>query len=89
MAISSDVIFADKDRNREEIHKIWETCFGDEAELVDFYLDKRMTEDNMLLICQDGHAVSMASFLDINVRSMYIQWQRSRNTVAEVMQGKS
>ena len=40
VAISSDVIFADKDRNREEIHKIWETCFGDEAELVDFYLDK-------------------------------------------------
>lgn len=68
VAISSDVICADKDRNREEIHKIWETCFGDEAELVDFYLDKRMTEDNMLLICQDGHAVSMASFLDINVR---------------------
>mgnify|MGYP002238147278 CR=1 FL=1 len=26
VAISSDVIFADKDRNREEIHKIWETC---------------------------------------------------------------
>ena len=68
VAISSDVIFADKDRNREEIHKIWETCFGDEAELVDFYLDKRMTEDNMLLICQDGHAVSMASFLDMNIR---------------------
>ena len=68
VAISSDVIFADKERNREEIHKIWETCFGDEAELVDFYMDKRMTEDNMLLICQDGHAVSMASFLDINVR---------------------
>ena len=22
----------------------------------------------MLLICQDGHAVSMASFLDINIR---------------------
>ena len=68
VAVSSDVIFADKERNREEIHKIWETCFGDEAELVDFYLDKRMTEDNMLLICQDGHAVSMASFLDINIR---------------------
>ena len=68
VAISSDVIFADKDRNREEIHKIWETCFGDEAELVDFYLDKRMTEDNMLIISQDGHAVSMASFLDINIR---------------------
>ena len=68
VAISSDVIFADKERNREEIHKIWETCFGDEAELVDFYLDKRMTEDNMLLICQDGHAVSMASFLDMNIR---------------------
>ena len=68
VAVSSDVIFADKDRNREEIHKIWETCFGDEAELVDFYLDKRMTEDNMLIICQDGHAVSMASFLDMNIR---------------------
>ena len=68
VAVSSDVIFADKERNREEIHKIWETCFGDEAELVDFYLDKRMTEDNMLLICQDGHAVSMASFLDMNIR---------------------
>lgn len=68
VAVSSDVIFADKERNREEIHKIWETCFGDEAELVDFYLDKRMTEDNMLIICQDRHAVSMASFLDMNIR---------------------
>ena len=68
VAISSDVIFSDKERNREEINKIWETCVGDDAELVDFYLDKRMTEDNMLLICQDGHAVSMASFLDMNIR---------------------
>ena len=51
----------------------------------------------MLLICQDGHAVSMASFLDINVRdgesgsqpNMFMQWRHFQNTVAEVMQGKS
>ncbi len=68
MAVSSDVILQIRTETGKKSTKYGRPVFGDEAELVDFYLDKRMTEDNMLLICQDGHAVSMASFLDINVR---------------------
>ena len=68
-AVTSSVIFADRQLDRESIHKIWETCFCDGAELVDFYIDNRMEEENMLLVKEDGKAVSMASFLDIAIKS--------------------
>lgn len=68
VAIFGDITFADKSRDRFDIHNIWETCFGDDPELVDFYMDHRMTEENMLVIREEGRAVSMASFLDISVR---------------------
>lgn len=65
IAQRSDVVFADRERDGEQIKKIWETCFGDEEDYIQFYLDARMTEDNMLVIYEDGKAVSMASFLPV------------------------
>ncbi len=63
VACESEVVYADRERDGEQIRKIWETCFGDEEDYIYFYLDHRMTEDNMLVVYEDGKAVSMASFL--------------------------
>lgn len=63
VAEESPVVYADRGRDGEQIKKIWQTCFGDEEEYITYYLDHRMTEDNMLVIYRDGKAVSMASFL--------------------------
>lgn len=65
VAMESDVIYADCDRDADGIAQIWKTCFGDEEEYIDFYLENRMTEDNMFIICENGRAVSMASFLPV------------------------
>ena len=62
-AMESEVVCADSVQDGEQILKIWQTCFGDEETYIRFYLEHRMTEDNMLVIYQDGRAVSMASFL--------------------------
>lgn len=63
VAEESPVVYADRERDGEQIKKIWRTCFGDEEEYITYFLDHRMTEDNMLVIYRDGKAVSMASFL--------------------------
>lgn len=63
VACESGVVYADREKDGEQIRNIWETCFGDEEDYICFYLDHRMTEDNMLVIYEDGKAVSMASFL--------------------------
>lgn len=68
VAVSSEVTFADKENDRAQIKQIWQTCFGDDAEIIDFYMENRMTEDNMLTIREDGKIVSMASFLDASIR---------------------
>lgn len=65
VAAESDVVYADRDKDGEQIKQIWKSCFGDEEEFIEFYLDNRMTEDNMLVIHVDGRAVSMASFLPV------------------------
>ncbi len=65
VAIQSDIVYANRDREGEQIEKIWETCFGDEKEYIRFYMEHRMTEENMLVIHEDGKAVSMASFLPV------------------------
>ncbi len=64
-AVESDVVFADRTRDGGQIQTIWQTCFGDDESYVRFYLEHRMTEDNMLVIWQDGKIVSMASFLPV------------------------
>lgn len=63
VALESDVVYADLKQDGEQIKELWETCFGDEEDYIQFYLRHRMTEENMLVIHQDGRVVSMASFL--------------------------
>ena len=46
--------------------ELWEVCFGDEASYIDFYMENRMTDSNMLVLHEDGKIVSMASFLPVN-----------------------
>lgn len=65
VARESEIVHGDPQRDGEQIKKIWETCFGDEEDYICFYLEHRMTEENMLIICEDGKAVSMASFLPV------------------------
>lgn len=68
VAAESRVVFADRMADGEQIIRLWEACFGDTREEVLFYLDHRMTEDNMLVIHEDGKVVSMASFLPVQYR---------------------
>ena len=63
IAQEPDVIFADKDRDKAQIEELWNVCFGDDKEYVDFYMEHRMTQDNMLAVFIDGKMVSMASML--------------------------
>ncbi|MBO5068796.1 MAG: GNAT family N-acetyltransferase [Roseburia sp.] len=65
VARASRVVYADKEKDGEQIQKIWQTCFGDEEGDIALYLQHRMTDDNMLVIYEDGKAVSMASFLPV------------------------
>lgn len=65
VASESAVVYADPKKDADQIKKIWEICFGDEEDYIRFYLEHRMTEENMLVIYEDGKAVSMASFLPI------------------------
>lgn len=69
LAETSDVIMADPVRDREAIHEMWKQCFGDSDEFIDFYMEKRMNELNMLVIYRDGKAVSMASFLPADIQT--------------------
>lgn len=79
VAAESNIVFADPEKNRGEIQEIWQSCFGDEEEYIDFYIKNRMTEETMLLYYLEGKAVSMASFLpaacrrgEENVPSRYV-----------------
>lgn len=63
VAVESDVVYADRDKDGAEIAQIWKNCFGDAEDYIEFYMDNRMTEDNMLVVYEDGRIVSMASFL--------------------------
>lgn len=65
VATESDVVYAEPERDKEQITQIWERCFGDDKEYISFYLENRMTEANMLVACEDGKIVSMASFLPV------------------------
>lgn len=74
VACKSHVVYADRERDREQIMKIWQTCFGDEEEYISFYLEHRMTENNMMVIYEDGKAVSMVSFLPAQYKWNGMSW---------------
>lgn len=65
VATESDVVYADRKEDGGAIQEIWQTCFGDEEAYIEFYLEHRMTKENMLVIHADGRPVSMASFLPV------------------------
>lgn len=67
-AAESPVVFADRDADAEQIQRLWTTCFGDTKEDVAYYMEQRMTDQNMLVIHADGNIVSMASFLPVHYR---------------------
>lgn len=69
VAETSDVLMADPIRDREAIEIIWEQCFGDSKEFIDFYMENRMTELNMLVIQRQGRPVSMATFLPADIQT--------------------
>ncbi len=69
VAETSDVLMADPIRDREAIETMWEQCFGDSKEFIDFYMENRMTELNMLVIQRQGRPVSMATFLPADIQT--------------------
>ena len=69
VAETGDVVLADPVRDREAVSEIWRQCFGDSQEFIDFYIENRMTELNMLVIYRDGRPVSMASFLPADIQT--------------------
>lgn len=68
VAAESRVVFADREADGEQLTQLWAACFGDTREEIRFYLDHRMTEDNLLVLHEDGRIVSMASFLAVEYR---------------------
>ena len=65
VAEESNIVFADPEKNREDIQAIWQSSFGDEEEYIDFFIQNRMTEETMLLYYLGDKVVSMASFLPV------------------------
>lgn len=65
IAKESEVVYADPKRDSERIGEIWEKCFGDDEDYINFYIEHRMTTENMLVTYEDGQIVSMGSFLPV------------------------
>lgn len=65
-ASESRVVFANETQ-KEQITDIWQRCFGDSAEYIAMYLEKRFETENMLVIHEDEKPVSMASLLPVRV----------------------
>ena len=65
-AVESHVVFA-CERDREDVMHIWRCCFGDSIPYITMYMENRFRIDNMLVIYEDGHPVSMASFLPVQI----------------------
>lgn len=61
-AVESDVVFA-LASEKEQITEIWQKCFGDTREEITYYFETYFTEQNMLVIHEDGKVAAMASFL--------------------------
>lgn len=65
-ARESHVVFANE-TDREAVTDIWQKCFGDDRDYINLYLDNRFENENMLVIHEDGHPVSMASLLPVQI----------------------
>ena len=63
VAIRSDIVLLDPEKDRDGIVDIWQKSFGDDESLINHYIDNRMTNQNMLGIYIDGKLAAMGSFL--------------------------
>ena len=63
----SPVVFMHRPAHEEAIIRLWQEAFGDAPDFIRFYLDERLTTENMLIHCIDHEPVSMASFLPIQI----------------------
>ncbi|MDD6037710.1 MAG: GNAT family N-acetyltransferase [bacterium] len=66
-ALQSDISYANPSKDADAIRSLWQACFFD-GDYVDYYMEHRMNEKNMLVIRKDGQIVSMASFLPAEYR---------------------
>ncbi|MDO5403453.1 MAG: GNAT family N-acetyltransferase [Eubacteriales bacterium] len=62
-AIRSDIVLLDPEKDREGIIEIWQKSFGDDEKLINYYVDNRMTNQNMLGIYMAGKLAAIGSFL--------------------------
>ncbi len=67
-AAESTVVFADRGADADAVKKLWTACFDDTEADVAYYMEQRMTNENMLVIHAEGKIVSMASFLPVQYR---------------------
>lgn len=67
-AMESAVVYADPETEAAQVGKLWMACFDDTPEEVAYYIEQRMTDQNMLVVHADGMIVSMASFLPVQYR---------------------
>lgn len=63
----SPVVFADRSRYEQDIIHIWQTCFGDDKDFIQSFLDHHAADECMLLYFADNKPVAMASFLPIRI----------------------
>lgn len=63
----SSVVFADRRRYEQDMIHIWQTCFGDDEDFIQSFLDHHTADECMLLYFTDNKPVAMASFLPIRI----------------------
>lgn len=63
----SPVVFADRSRYEQDIIHIWQTCFGDDEDFIQSFLDHHAADECMLLYFADNKPVAMASFLPMRI----------------------
>ena len=68
VAVDSKVVYANPKNDAAQVTALWTEAFGDLAEEVQFYIENRMADQNMLVIREEGKIVSMASFLPAEYR---------------------
>ena len=63
----SPVVFMHRPAHEADIIGLWQEAFDDTPDFIRFYLDQRLTAENMLIYCIDRKPVSMASFLPAQI----------------------
>lgn len=60
----------------DEIINLWQQSFGDKEEYIRFYMERRFTDETMLVVRRDGRLVSMAGFLPVKLNLAVLDCER-------------